>query len=244
MITTKVPNDWRELQSQTALILSECGFNVEEEKILELARGKKEIDVYAEELVDGRKRIHLCECKYWKDNLPQEVVHAFRTVLGDSGADTGYIISRVGFQSGAINASKFTPIKLVTWEDFIDEFETTWIRQCFFPMMDSSFNTLIAYTDTFNYFLLDEYNQIPANLLHAWRKKYHPFAAYILNFTKAGQFVEERLPVLPLSKVLASEAEDFFSSDMLDAVGLKELLDAALDFRDLAFEELHKIIST
>ncbi len=36
------------------------------------------------------------------DERPREKVHAFRTVMDETGANRGYIISRVGFQIGAI----------------------------------------------------------------------------------------------------------------------------------------------
>jgi restriction system protein len=55
------------------------------------------------------------------------VIHSFRTVVSDIGANIGYIIAPSGFQSGSVNASEFTNIKLVTWEEFQNEFEETWL---------------------------------------------------------------------------------------------------------------------
>jgi hypothetical protein len=60
-LTNKQPQDWKDLQNKVAEILSECGFNVEME--VETARGKGEIDVYAEEIIMGRKYSIACECK-------------------------------------------------------------------------------------------------------------------------------------------------------------------------------------
>jgi hypothetical protein len=57
MITTEMPDDWRALQNQVAIILRECGFTVEVEKTLDSARGHVELDVYAEEMVKQRKYI-------------------------------------------------------------------------------------------------------------------------------------------------------------------------------------------
>src|SRR5213080_4807970 len=37
--------------------------------------------------------VYLCECKFWTRPVPQEVVHAFRTVISDAGAHRGFVIS-------------------------------------------------------------------------------------------------------------------------------------------------------
>jgi restriction system protein len=83
VITTKLPQSWRELQEEAARILRECGFSVEVERVMPNARGSVEIDVYAEETVDGRRYVILCECKHWRARIPQTVIHAFRTVMAD-----------------------------------------------------------------------------------------------------------------------------------------------------------------
>jgi restriction system protein len=127
MITSVVPAEWKELETQTARILSECGFAVEQAKKLPAVRGSAEIDVYAEEEVKGRRYVLLCECKHWRTRVPQNVVHAFRTVCADVGANAGYVISTAGFQAGAFEAAKQTNVSLVTWEEFQAKFEESWL---------------------------------------------------------------------------------------------------------------------
>ena len=61
--------------------------------------------------------VYLCECKHWRRAVPQEVVHAFRTVMADVGAHRGFIISIAGFQEGAFEAVANTNIDLVTFEE-------------------------------------------------------------------------------------------------------------------------------
>jgi hypothetical protein len=53
-------------------------------------------------------------------------VHSFRTVIADMGADVGIIISANGFQRGAMAAAALTNIRLMTWEEFQQAFETRW----------------------------------------------------------------------------------------------------------------------
>jgi restriction system protein len=147
MITSSEPSDWKALETDVALILAQCGFSVERAKTLDLVRGKAEIDVYAEEGIKGRKYIILCECKHWKSRIPQNVVHGFRSVCSDVGANVGYIISVAGFQSGAIEAAEKTNVTLATWKEFQEAFEESWLESYFSPMITKALDPLLTYTE-------------------------------------------------------------------------------------------------
>src|SRR5260221_9845968 len=82
-----------------------------------------------EETVDGIVHRTICECKDWRTNIPRGVVHGFRTVMEETGAHRGYIISRVGFQAGAIEAAKATNIDLVTFAEFQNIYFNKWISK-------------------------------------------------------------------------------------------------------------------
>src|SRR5437879_3193676 len=97
MITAINPVEWRDLQDQVADILHKCRFEDEVEKKIEGVRGVVEIDVYAEEIIQGRKYTVVCECKHWKTDIPQTVVHAFRTVVTDICANAGFLITTSRF---------------------------------------------------------------------------------------------------------------------------------------------------
>ncbi|WP_316237021.1 restriction endonuclease [Bradyrhizobium sp. SZCCHNR1015] len=85
---------------------------------LPLPRGHYDVDVFAEETIEGITYRILCECKNWRTKVPQEKVHAFRTIMQETGANRGYIVSRTGFQAGAIEAAQATNIELVTYAQF------------------------------------------------------------------------------------------------------------------------------
>lgn len=70
--------------------------------------------------------LYLCECKFWKRAAPQEIVHAFRTVLVDVGAHRGFIISSSGFQEGAYAAARNTNIDLLTFAELQAIFADRW----------------------------------------------------------------------------------------------------------------------
>lgn len=126
LITKNEPATWQELQTWTAQILIECGIQAQTEVTIDTVRGRVEIDVLATENVQGREHTVLVECKNWSAKVPQTVVHGFRTVVHDIGANVGYIVSKAGFQSGAFEAAANTNIRLLTWWEFQDAFVDQW----------------------------------------------------------------------------------------------------------------------
>lgn len=91
-----------------------------------VGRGKKEVDVYVRDPRASVNQIMLAECKFWEAAVPQETVHAFQTVMSGAGANTGFIISKAGFQSGAYEAARNTNIHLLTWEELQHKFGRQW----------------------------------------------------------------------------------------------------------------------
>jgi hypothetical protein len=129
VITSHMPDTWEELEELVAAILAESGMEARRQVSLKLPRGSVDVDVFATERGDGINHTTICECKDWRTNIPKEVVHAFRTVMHETGANRGYIISRVGFQSGAIEAANATNIELVTFSQFQGAYLTKWINK-------------------------------------------------------------------------------------------------------------------
>lgn len=123
MTRRDTPEDWQGLQQAVAAVWAADGYAVEIEKSIPTARGVVNFDVYAQKSVGGHKVTLVAECKHWKKNVPQGVVHAFRTQVDDLGADAGYVISSSGFQSGAFEAIKNTSVRLATWDQFLELFE-------------------------------------------------------------------------------------------------------------------------
>ncbi len=58
--------------------------------------------------------------------MPKTVVHAFRTVVTDDGANIGFMISRSGFQKGAYEAAEKSNVHLVDWYEFQALFLERW----------------------------------------------------------------------------------------------------------------------
>jgi hypothetical protein len=128
VLTSTIPSRWEDLEDLVTAILGECGMDAKRQVTLPLRRGTVDVDVLATETVDGIAQVTICECKHWKTNIPKEVVHAFRTVMQETGANRGYIISRMGFQSGAFEAAVATNITLVTFAEFQQRYLEKWYR--------------------------------------------------------------------------------------------------------------------
>ncbi len=128
-ITSIEPQTWQELEQIVTDILSECGMEAERNVSLDLPRGNVDVDVLAKENVDGIIHQTVCECKNWSTNIPKEVVHAFRTVMQETGANRGYIMPKTGFQGGAIKAAEATNISLVTFLEFQDAYFKKWFKK-------------------------------------------------------------------------------------------------------------------
>src|SRR5947207_16018216 len=101
------PAHWKGLQDHVAQLFRELGWtDVQTPYKLQGVRITKEVDVYG---VDSSTTPGLrvaCECKHWGSAVPQGVVMEFRAVLEDSGVGRGFVISRRGFQCGALEAAK------------------------------------------------------------------------------------------------------------------------------------------
>lgn len=126
MIFDRQPKDWKDLEILAKQAFLEMGYEVERNKTVKTVRGTVDVDVFA---VDKRKPINtiiICECKHWEKEIPKTIVHGFRTVCSDLGVHYGIIISKKGFQSGALEASEATNIALLNFEEFQQTFFKEW----------------------------------------------------------------------------------------------------------------------
>ena len=106
------PKDWKDLQLLTKQLFEEINCRCDIERNITMARGKTCVDVHVTDFVSSPPLIYLCECKYWTSRVPKSVVHSFRTILHDSGANRGYIISKAGFQGGLLKPQNIAVLNL------------------------------------------------------------------------------------------------------------------------------------
>jgi len=60
--------------------------------------------------------------------VKKTIVHAFRAITGDSGINTGLLVSSAGFQDGAVQAAAYSSVRLLTWAQFQQLFAERWFR--------------------------------------------------------------------------------------------------------------------
>lgn len=244
MITERAPETWQDLQTDVASILRECGLTVEVEKTVATVRGEVEIDVYAEEMIKGRKHTILCECKHWKSRVPQNVIHGFRTVIADIGANIGYLISMNGFQSGSFSAAELTNVELVTWEQFQDQFEETWYDEYFSPQIAEQLDPILTYAEPFvPQWFIDLPENEKENYL-ALKKKYDYFGWMIMSFTPYARMGRsEPRPKLPIIERIGGQQEmlETIPREILEAKGYREFFDLCLEYGLAAIQQFRDI---
>lgn len=142
MIFNSEPQNWKELQNYVGQMFEECGFETEISKVVNLVRGKKEIDVYTQDTSSEYRPIILVECKFWNKAINQETVHSFRTVVTDFGANLGFIVSKNGFQAGCYEAVEKTNVRLVSLKELEEEYYSKWkqaMAKKYMPFADKLF---------------------------------------------------------------------------------------------------------
>lgn len=242
----RLPADWRELQAAVARILAQCGFAAEVEKQVQLVRGSASIDVYAQEVRDNRTLTVFCECKYWQANVPQSAVHSFRSIVGDGGADVGYLVASSDFQPGAVSAAASTNVRLVTWPQFQSEFESTWVRNYLRPMVAEKLDALLTYTEPINSGAFRKFERLSESgkqRFVALRRHYTPFGEAMMAFTPYVAMFNDKLPALPVRLPADFEVDaSQFPEGFFEAVGYADLLEIALPFGERAIEEFSSVL--
>jgi hypothetical protein len=150
MIENPFPTTWQNLQFQVNRILNEIGLESEVGKTILTPRGKVEIDVFAIDKKSVDKITYVIECKNWASAIPQTVVHAFTTVMHECGGNIGYIVSKEGLQSGALEYTKFTNIQGLTFQEFQEKYFEIWFDNYFAPQIFQRADALIQYTEPIN----------------------------------------------------------------------------------------------
>lgn len=143
-------NDWKTLQDGVCRIFNEIGLKAETDKEIVTPRGKVSLDVFAVDPGSVDKIQYIVECKNWNSSIPQSVVHSFTTVIHETGAHVGYIISKKGFQKGALEYLRHTNIKALTFKEFQSHYIDNWTDLYFCKKINEVSDSLIQYTEPIN----------------------------------------------------------------------------------------------
>ena len=155
ILTNETPNSWKDLQDKVCKYLNQAGYHAVSPKTIETVRGSVEVDVIVTSDDELLKQF-VCECKYWENPVPKEKIHAFRTVVQDSGSMLGLFISKNGFQKGAIEAASCSNVILKDWKGFLDLLANQWLKNRSEEVLRLSY-PLSVYTDPLD---------VPADIFH------------------------------------------------------------------------------
>jgi hypothetical protein len=245
MIDSQTPRDWSDLQDQVGRILKESGFDVEVEKQVTLARGGVEIDVYAEEKVDGRVYRIVCECKHWKSSVPQSVIYGFRSVVSGLGVNAGYIISTGGFQSGSYSASQLTNIDLLDWEEFQLRFLDSWFEQHFVKVMTEELDPLMTYTEPIRPKWFSDLTEDGKRHYMDLYNTYGPFGITVMSLfsTYSRMIGDDEIPELPLKNQIINPDPEKPSvpKHILEAESYRKLLYLSLKFGKKGIRKFRRV---
>lgn len=147
MIDDPLPASWKDLQFGVQRIFRNLGLNAEVEVDLETPRGSVNVDVLATDIRSLDKITYIVECKNWGNTIPQSVVHSFTTVMHETGANIGFIISKHGLQQGAKRYTKNTNIIGMTYLEFQQRYFEAWWRRYFCPRIGDAADEPLQYVE-------------------------------------------------------------------------------------------------
>ncbi|MEX0528869.1 restriction endonuclease [Raoultella terrigena] len=150
MIDDPLPDDWRELQAGVQRIFRNVGMKADVEVDLQTPRGTINVDVLAIDTRSVDKIKYIVECKNWSNSIPQSVVHSFTTVMHETGANIGFIVTKQGLQQGAIQYTKNTNIVGMTYLEFQERYFEAWWKRYFCPRIGDAADEPFQYVEPFN----------------------------------------------------------------------------------------------
>ncbi|MEL5435517.1 restriction endonuclease [Serratia sp. IR-2025] len=115
--TKRVDSEWFKFQEKICEHFISLGAKAETNVTVNGPTTSHDIDILVTSKYLGTEFTWIIEAKHWKSRIPIEKVNALTTVVKNIGADRGFIISKAGFQKGAIDASKFNNISLMTFDE-------------------------------------------------------------------------------------------------------------------------------
>lgn len=150
MIDDPLPQNWQELQTGVQRIFRNVGLLAEVEVDLETPRGSVNVDVLATDVRSVDKIRYIVECKNWGSSIPQTVVHSFTTVMHETGANIGFIISKHGLQQGAKKYTQNTNIIGMTYLEFQQRYFEAWWNRYFCPRIGDAADEPLQYVEPVN----------------------------------------------------------------------------------------------
>lgn len=114
---TRYMPEWREYEVAAAEFFRELGLQAEHDQKVKGARATHQVDVLVTTRQFGIEQMWVVECKLRTRLVEKQCVMTLAGVVDDVGADRGFLLSEVGFQSGAVQAARKRNITLTSLAD-------------------------------------------------------------------------------------------------------------------------------
>jgi hypothetical protein len=133
-------NEWQLYEIRVRDFFRGIGFPADAKVRLHGARASHAIDVVIRPEVMSIRQLWIAECKCWNRKVSQQPVFALQKIAEDLGADRAFLLSEVGFQSGAREAIAHTNIVLTGLVEIQQQAEQAFFnRYILFGYRTSSF---------------------------------------------------------------------------------------------------------
>ncbi|MGN6260276.1 MAG: restriction endonuclease [Ralstonia sp.] len=183
MIDDPLPAHWQELQNGVCRLFSEVGLTAGVEVPLRTPRGIVTVDVHAIDEGSVDRIQYIAECKNWAHPVPQQVVMSFTTVMHETGANIGFVVTRVGMQSGAEGYLRNTNIVGLTYAELQARYLPLWLKRHFEPEVHIAVDALHQYVEPFNEYrdrLIESLSVAGQERYRQLRDRYTGFAISVL----------------------------------------------------------------
>jgi len=249
MIDDPYPESWQDLQTGVKRLFRNVGLAADVEVDLQTPRGTVNVDVYAVDRRSLDKIKYIVECKNWNTTVPQSVVHSFTTVMHETGANVGFIVSKHGLQSGAKQYTRNTNITGLTYLELQQRYFEAWWRRYFCPRIGDAADRVLQYTEEFN----GQRDKAYENLSEEKKKKFDQLRSrYTVHSWMFAMFnLESVSPRMNTGTLLNVPADlDSFKREVLSQISpgvewhcmtFRDLLDLILRFLKKVEEEFNAL---
>ena len=127
-IRKEEPGSQEDLQQFISEFFEQCGYSTQMDLEIATSEGPMIIGLCAYDGPDRAKPLHLCECRYWSDPVPDSIIQDFGTIVRSSNVKSGFILSKTAQADASSSMDETVDIRLLTWQQFQDHFSKQWVQ--------------------------------------------------------------------------------------------------------------------
>ena len=141
----------------------------------------------------------------------QSVIHSFTTVMNETGCNIGYIISKKGFQAGAIKYASNTNIRLFTFEDIQSHYYQLWMINYFAPQIERMNERCNYYCEPCNSTRDREVEKLDLQQKEAFFQLYNKYAQFVITLNTMSGGINYMMKINPEKDFTLIKWEEFIS---------------------------------